>query len=69
MRVVEQIGDSKHITLAVWPKEETPKHQLGPGNSYYAYLTSTQANSYFRNTHAHALTVISKVRRVGAEGH
>ena len=29
MRVVEQIGDIKHITLAVWPKKETPKHQPG----------------------------------------
>lgn len=43
MRVVEQIGNMKHITLAVWPKEEIPKHQLGPGNCYDTYLTSTQA--------------------------
>jgi hypothetical protein len=43
MRVVEQIGNIKHITLAVWPKEETPKHQPGPGNCYSTYLTSTQA--------------------------
>ena len=42
MRVVEQIGDTKHITLAVWPKEETPKHQPGPGNCYNTYLTSKQ---------------------------
>lgn len=43
MRVMKQIGATKHITLAVWPKEETPKHQPGPGNCYTTYLTSTQA--------------------------
>ena len=43
MRVVEQIGNIKHITLAVWPKEEAPKHQPGPRNCYSTNLTSTQA--------------------------
>lgn len=43
MRVVDQIGDIKHITLAVWPKEEAPKHQPGPRNCYSTKLTSTQA--------------------------
>ena len=31
MRVVEQIGDTKHITLAAWPKEETPQASAGSG--------------------------------------
>ena len=48
MRVVEQIGDTKHITLAVWPKEETPKHQPGPGNCYSTYLTSTDRRASCR---------------------
>lgn len=43
MRVVDQIGDIKHITLAVWPEEEAPTHQPGPINCYSTKLTSTQA--------------------------
>jgi hypothetical protein len=42
MRVMKQVGSIKNITLAAWPKEETPKHQEGPGNCYDTYLTSKQ---------------------------
>ena len=47
MRLVEHIGDTNYVTMALWPKDKKPNNQLGPTNCYDTYLTSTRAKIPF----------------------